>query len=174
LQGKPSFAVARRPYGPTRRATSVLKPTRSFIWLLTLAIAATVSTGCKSYSLSRYVSPRVTGRVVDAQTQQPVAAVQVRRAGSGQPRRAASEQRGAELLVQAPPIRTTADGTFEVASVRSLAFFRKLGWYSVSLVFQHPAYHPLTATYTPKDATTTAHGEPVVNAGEIILAPRSP
>src|SRR5262249_420999 len=84
--------------------------------------------GCKS--VSPYVSPRVEGRVVDAQNHQPIAGVKVQRLSSShntdQPRK------GGELMAHAPVVvLTSEDGAFVLDSIRSLTFLRKTGWYSV-------------------------------------------
>ena len=46
------------------------------LWLLLAAVALA---GCKSASFSTYLSPRLTGRVLAADTRQPIADVKVRR-----------------------------------------------------------------------------------------------
>src|SRR5262249_28569029 len=128
---------------------------------------ATSAAGCQSPS--QYVSPRVTGRVLDSETHQPVPDVQVRRT-SDQPRPHAMEPpKGAQMLQLPPGVRTGADGTFTVASQSDLAFFRRLGWYSLTLTFTHPGYEKLTQTYGVAGSTKSASGEPWVQAGDVLL-----
>ena len=135
-------------------------------FLLTLLLA-----GCQSQSDSQYVSPRVTGRVLDAQTHQPVPDVRVRRVSANESLRELDAPKGGQMMEQAPAARTGADGAFVLDSVTDLSFFRKLGWYSVTLSFEHPHYERFVTTYTLKDATNTTSGEPWVKAKDILLFP---
>jgi len=137
-----------------------------FAWTSVVALAA-ASAGCQSPS--QYVSPRVEGRVVDEQTQQPIQGVSVRR-GSDMPQ-SMEQPRGAQKLVQPPPIYSGADGRFVLGSARDLAFIRRLHWYSVTLSFSHSGYEPLTRTYSLNDSTNTTAGEPLIQAGDIPLSP---
>jgi hypothetical protein len=137
-------------------------------------MAAFALAGCKSNSPSQYISPRVEGRVVDGQSHVPIQGVQVRRVTGDDSHAATGPQKGGQLMEGAPVVVTTGkDGTFILDSEHDLAFLRKLGWYSVSIAFEDPAYAPFTATYTMSNAVNTATGEPVVKAGDILLAPRS-
>ena len=125
--------------------------------------------GC--HSPSQYVSPRVVGRVVDEETEKPIAGVQVSR----RPKRRSSVEppKGAELLKEIPPVTTSADGQFSLDSVRDIAFFRRLRWTSVSLSFRHRGYESLVTNYSATIATTnTPKGEPLVEAGDVRLRPR--
>jgi hypothetical protein len=70
-------------------------------------------------------------------------------------------------------VTTSADGSFVVDSERDIALFKRIEWYSVSIAFEHSAYAPLTTTYTVSNAVTTASGEPVVKAGDVLLVPAS-
>ena len=82
--------------------------------------------GCKSRPLGPYTSPRVTGRVLAADTDQPLANVLVIR-GSGEAR-SMSPPKGAELLMQKAPAQTDVNGMFELASERVLSVVRGVGW----------------------------------------------
>ena len=75
------------------------------------------------------------------------------------------------MMEQAPAVRTAADGTFMLECVRTLAVFRKIGWYDVKISFEHPGFERFTATYTLAQATNTPEGVPVVNTGEVALEP---
>ena len=129
--------------------------------------------GCKSASPSQYLSPKVMGRVLDAQSHQPIKGVQVRRGTPDESRRSVEPKRGGQALDSAPAVATSADGSFVLGSLRDLVVLQKIGWYSVDLVFEHRAYERFTTNYTLANATNSAKGEPVVNAGEILLRPRA-
>jgi hypothetical protein len=136
-------------------------------WVLLILAVSAVGAGC--HSPSQYSSPRVTGRVLDEQTRQPIKDVQVRRVWDTTP--AMAPPKGAETLKQAPSVFTDADGSFVVESVRDLAFLQRLQWYSVSLSFTHRGYEQLMKTYPLSSSTNRPSGEPVVPAGEILLKP---
>lgn len=139
-------------------------------WLL----AASLIMGCKSSSNSpsRYVAPRVEGRVLDAQTRQPIGGVSVRRIDPDTDVGAGEIPKGALALEQSLDIRTRKDGSFVVASKRDLELFGRSSWYSVAINFKHPGYASFTTNYTPANATPTPSGEPLVKAGDILLTPR--
>ena len=132
-------------------------------------LAAIILAGCKSSSPAPYVSPRVTGRVLDKQTQLPIKGVKVRRLIPDQEPNVLDTVKGGQVLAEAPAVRTDADGTFVLASERSLAPFQRGGWYSVSLAFECPGYFRYVTNYSLRDAVRTPKGEPRVNAGEIHL-----
>jgi len=142
-----------------------------FVLFPVSALAALLQAGCQTSSPSQYISPRVTGRVLDGQTHQPVAGVQVKRVTAGENLQGIDTPRGGKAMEKNPAVRTGADGTFVLDSERALTFFRRGGWYSVTLSFQHPDYERFLTTYTLKDATTTPEGEPLVKAKDILLFP---
>ncbi|HUL51442.1 MAG TPA: hypothetical protein VLU94_02535 [Candidatus Nitrosotalea sp.] len=127
--------------------------------------------GCKASSPSQYVSPRVTGTVVDSGTHQPLSGVRVRRATPNQQMDPNVPPRGGQAMSQESPMITGADGTFVVESVRDFVMFRKVGWYVVRLTFERAGYEPLATNFTPSQATTTPQGEPLVKTGDIALRP---
>ena len=140
----------------------------SHVFWLTLALVITGWTGCKSRSPSQYVSPRVTGRVVDAQSLQPISNVQVRRIEGSSDRSA----KGAQRLEQSASVRTREDGTFTLESERDLAFLRQVYWFSITLSFGHPDYVSLQKTFNSNIAKNTPSGEPLIEAGDISMEPR--
>lgn len=144
-------------------------PKPSFISIGLLAVLFVA--GCQTNSPSHYISPRVTGRVLDAQTHQPLAGVQVQRVSANENLQDMETPRGGKAIEKAPPIRTGADGSYVLDSERALTFFQKAGWYSVTLSFQHAKYEPFVTTYTITDATPTPGGEPLVKAKDILLIP---
>jgi hypothetical protein len=134
-------------------------------------IAAGILAGCKTMSPSQYISPRVEGRVLDAQTHQPIAGVKVIRVvGDAEPT-VDQAPTGDQALETAPAVRSDKYGNFVLDSERDLELFRRAGWYSVSLTFQHPGCTSLTISYTLANATNSPSGEPLVKAGDILLAP---
>jgi hypothetical protein len=141
--------------------------------LFVCVIAACVVAGCQSTSPSKYISPRVEGRVLDAQTRQPIDGVAVRRVVPYQEPRVDQARKGAEVMAQNPAVRSRKDGTFALESERALELFRRSGWYSVSLSFEQAGYFSFTTNYTIVHAIKTTAGEPLVQAGDILLLPRS-
>lgn len=139
-----------------------------------LSIAALVLAGCKSSSTAPYVSPKLTGRVIDAQTQQPLKGVTVKRLIPDQQRKALDDVKGGQVLAKAPAVRTKTDGTFELASERSLSLFQSGGWYSVSLAFDYPGYLRFATNYTLRDSILTPKGEPLVQTGDVPIQKISP
>jgi hypothetical protein len=139
---------------------------------LAFVIVAFAWAGCKSPSPSQYSSPRITGRVVDAQTRQPIAGVQVRRLTPDQDPNVDQAIKGGQRVEQTRAVRTSGDGTFVLVSQRNLALFQRLGWYSVTIAFSHPRYERLTTEFTLANATNTPTGEPLVQAGDIRLQPK--
>jgi hypothetical protein len=150
-----------------------MKNTRILLSILALGsvTAACLLGGCKSASPSQYISPRVEGRVLDSQSHQPIKDVQVRRLAGDESYRAEDPPKGGERLQKAPAVRTAADGTFVLDSVRDFALLQTLGWYSLNLSFQHPAYERFFTNYTMASATNTVKGEPLVRTGNILLTP---
>ena len=111
--------------------------------------------------------------MLDAQTRQPIKGVQVQRVTPAQDPGVDESLKGGQAMQQAFTIRSGGDGRFVVAGERDFTLFRELGWYSVSLSFDHPGYDRLVTHYTLADSITTPKGEPLVNAGDILLQPTS-
>lgn len=154
----------------TGKSTKHIKTRTTILIGLALLAAACAWSGCKSWSPSRCVSPRVEGRVVDTQNHQPIANVEVRRLSSDESYRRMDPPKGGESL-KLPVVRTAADGTFVLKSERGIALFRGFAWYSVTVSLDHSSYLGFTTTYTMADATNSATGEPLVKAGDILLIP---
>ena len=70
-------------------------------------------------------------------------------------------------------VRTEADGIFVLASEKAFTPFKDPGWYSVNVEFKHPGYDEFMASYTVAQATNTAKGEPLIQAGDVLLMPLS-
>jgi hypothetical protein len=142
-------------------------PLRAIGLLMLLGAVA----GCGS--LSHYVSPRVTGRVLDAETHQPLSEARVRRLSSYRNPNADQPVKGGQFLEQPAPILTGPDGTFVLESEHTLTLFRRQSWYSLTLSFEHRGYDQVLTNYTLGQSTNTSTGEPVIEAGDILLPPRS-
>ncbi len=126
--------------------------------------------GCKSHPLGPYVSPRVEGQVVEAQSGAPLSGVSVRR---GKPAfdSLAGYPKGGQLLMAKMPIETGRDGRFSLPGERVLSIIRGSGWNEVQLTFTKPGYDTLRTNLSATVATNAEHGEPVLRAGRISLQP---
>jgi hypothetical protein len=127
--------------------------------------------GCATGSHSYYVSPRITGRVLDRDTRQPVSGVQVMRLTGDPGTSADSPPKGGQVMQENVGVRSGPDGTFALASERSVALLQTLGWYSVTVSFTHAAYVRVEAEYTKTNAVLSPQGEPVIRSGDILLSP---
>ncbi len=134
-----------------------------------LPVGLLLLSGCKSHPFGPYISPRVTGEVLAADTSQPLAHVNVIR-GSQQPPKNPSAK-GGEIMMRKPPVQTDASGKFELASERVLSVFRGAGWNMVSLAFDRSGYERFHTNCPMNAVTNTASGEPVLNVGRIFLRP---
>ena len=77
----------------------------------------------------------MTGRVLAADTGQPVADVAVK-SGARRRHSGAMPPKGGELLMAKPPERTDRDGRFTLGTERVLTPFRGAGWFSVQFLFE--------------------------------------
>jgi hypothetical protein len=135
--------------------------------LLALAVA-----GCKSASPTQYISPRYEGRVVDAQTREPIEGAKVHRVVPKAPDVDQAPTGGAALK-RTPAVQTGKNGRYVLDSERDLELFRRTGWYAASFAFEKRGYETFTADYTLANATNTPSGEPLIKAGDIPLRRRS-
>jgi len=128
--------------------------------------------GCQSGGVTHYVSPEVTGRVLAADTHQPLADALVKRDGSGQGFEPFGPPKGGQLLIENNGVRTDADGKFVIQSKSVFALFRSPGWWSVPVAYSHSGYETYQTNYTGDNVTTNADADaPVVNAGDVLLHP---
>ena len=143
-----------------------------YLWLLLVAIALA---GCQSTSFSTYVSPRVTGRVLAADTRQPVADVKVRRVNPATQVNNDEPTKGGRRLDSVGGAWTDPHGRFVLAAERDLTLLQQQVWFSVTVSFQHEGYLTLQTNFTSANVISNApDGAPVVNAGDILLHPLSP
>jgi len=137
-------------------------------------LAALAVAGCKSMPLSPFISPRVSGRVLAADTRQPLAAVTVKSGAQATGYRPGMPPKGGELLMAKAPLQTDRDGRFTLETGRVLTPFRRAGWFSIQLLFECPGYERFRTNYSSLNLSTNSpNGEPLVDAGDILLQPVS-
>jgi hypothetical protein len=142
------------------------------VWLLLVAVALM---GCKSVLVSDYISPCVTGRVLDADTRQPIAGVQVHRLNPAAQPAYNDATKGGQRLNAAGGVRTDQRGSFVLDAERDLTLLQQQVWFSVTVSFQHEGYLTLRTNFSAINVTTNGPGgAPAVIAGEILLHPISP
>jgi hypothetical protein len=137
-------------------------------------LAAVVLAGCKSMPLSPFISPHVTGRVLAADTSEPLAGVTVKSGAQASGYRGGMPPKGGELLMAKAPVRTDRDGRFILETERALTPFRRAGWFSVHLLFECPGYERFRTNYSTLNVhTNLPNGEPLLDVGDIPLQPVS-
>jgi hypothetical protein len=140
--------------------------------LIVLGLAALAFAGCKSHPLSLTISPRVTGRVVAADTGKPLADVKIRSGEQAEALYSTSPPKGGQRLMAKAPVETDSDGRFVLDTQRALTPFRGSGWFSVQLSFEHAGYDRFLTNYSYLNlGTNTLNGESVLDAGNIRLQP---
>jgi len=142
--------------------------------VLALCLAALAVAGCKSRQISPYVSPRVTGRVLAADTRQPLADVRVMRQESTDREDGTVQSlKGGLALMNAPlVVRTDQNGRFVLDAERVLAPLWGASWFSVDLVFQCPGYQRFQTNYSLLNlSTNSVEGQHSFGAGDIFLQP---
>ena len=168
----------RLPFPATRRSLAPahknVRPTTA-AGPLGLLLAAVALAGCQSVLVSSYISPRVTGRVLAADTRQPIANVKVKRYNPNANLNYDDPARGGRKMESIPGTRTDAAGRFVLDAERDLTLLQQQVWFSVTVSFEHEGYQTLRTNITAAHITTNApDGAPVVNAGDILLHPTSP
>ena len=139
---------------------------------LALCLAALALPGCESMPFSPLISPRVTGRVLTADTRQPLAGVVVKSGAQASGYRSAMPPKGGELLIAGTPVRTDNEGGFTLDTERVLTPFRGADWFSVRLLFERAGYEPFRTNYSRLNLSTNApRGDQLLDAGDILLQP---
>jgi hypothetical protein len=140
------------------------------LWVSLWTVAVFLA-GCASRSVAHYTAPRMTGRILDEVSGEPLSDVRVRRLPSESNAQLASAGHGGERLLDAgSEVRTGNDGRFLLESVRTLGFLWSYGWYSVTVSFERSGYQTLVRSYTLTDSTNTPSGEPLVQTGDVLLS----
>jgi len=142
--------------------------------VLALCLAALAVAGCKSRQISPYVSPRVTGRVLAADTRQPLADVRVMRQESTDREDGTVQSlKGGLALMNAPlVVRTDQNGRFVLDAERVLAPLWGASWFSVDLVCQCPGYQRFQTNCSLLGlSTNSVEGQHSFGAGDIFLQP---
>src|SRR5208283_1042308 len=119
-----------------------------------LCLAAVVLAGCKAMPFSPFISPRVTGRVLAADTRQPLSGVTVQSGAQARAYRGAMPPKGGELLMAQAPVRTDRDGRFTLETERVLTPFGGAGWFSVPLLFEHSGSERYRTNYSTLNVST--------------------
>jgi hypothetical protein len=144
---------------------------------IALVLLATALTACQAGKFMYYISPQVTGRVLAADTHQPLANATVRRVAPEPYAGADTQPKGGQLQMEPAGVRTDADGRFVLDAERDLAMlhlFRRGDWYSVTVSFERGGYGSFQTNYSGASFTErSAAGVPLVNAGDILLKPKS-
>jgi hypothetical protein len=127
--------------------------------------------GCQSGGFTRNVSPQVSGRVLAADTHQPLAGVNVARVVP-QNFEAFGPPKGGQVLMQPGGVRTDADGRFLLAGESVFALFPQRGWWSAPVSFSCSGYESLQRNFTGTNVLSQSDdGESTINAGDILLQP---
>ncbi len=134
-------------------------------------VVVLIVAGCKSRPLGPYVSPRVTGQVLAADTGRPLAHVNVTRGSAETAARSGSPPKGAELMIRKVPVQTDREGRFLLSSERVLSVVRGAGWDVVSVSFDGIGYRHFQTNCPIGPATNLATGEPVLDVGRVFLQP---
>ncbi len=138
---------------------------------ITFVFVTVALVSCKSRPLGPYVSPRVTGQVLAADSRLPLAGVRVTRGAAETGSSRGSPPKGAELLMLKAPVQTDLDGRFVLASERVMSVIRGADWNVVSLSFDRGGYRRFQTNCPANLATTSASGEPVLDIGQVLLQP---
>lgn len=143
---------------------------RLVVWCV--AALALVSAGCQSHPLSLVTAPRVVGRVVAADTGQPLADVKVRSGEPAEDFAGAMPPKGGERMMAKTAVRTDSEGRFVLDTERVLTPFRGSGWFAVQLSFERAGYERFLTNYSYLNLGTNSwKGESVLDAGKILMQP---
>jgi len=137
----------------------------------TLLLVLCALLGCKSRPLGPYVSPRIIGQVLAANTGQPLPGVSVARGNPDRYRLPGPPPKGGELLLQKPEGHTDQDGRFVLASERVLSVIRPAAWNVLELDLSRPGYLHLRTNLSVELATNYLKGGPLLDLGKILLQP---
>jgi len=142
----------------------------AFRILLAMMALLLATSGCKSGSFSSCVSPCVTGRIVAADTGQPLAGAKIRRVKPSQ--NTDETAKGAQLMEQSPVAVSDDQGKFVLDAEMALTPFMRRDWFSVTISFEHSGYLRQQTNFTTMSVNgRTSEGAPQVNTGDVRLRP---
>jgi hypothetical protein len=143
-----------------------------FLWMVLTGCLVSMVAGCSSTSgmHDAYVFPKVEGRVVNAETKEPINGVIVLRKHWSGAADVDEYVSAGEIQMQDVRIYTNDKGEFVVPSQRSLEVGGDQSWFSVTLKFMHTDYHMYSTNYLNRSGPPTGN-EPLVQAGDIELIP---
>ena len=131
--------------------------------------------GCQSFRMQDYVSPRITGVVLDAETGDPVPNVTVRKVSGDQSLQPESPPKGGEQMLSGDQVQTDKDGRFAMAARKDVLTFSSGSAFAVRLQFQHSRYESFRTNYSGKGITVAGPKRPPeLNTGEILLRRLAP
>jgi hypothetical protein len=117
----------------------------------------------------------VTGRVLAADSRQPIAGVKVKRVNPNANQNYDDPAKGGQKLESIPGGWTDAQGRFVLDAERDLTLLQQQVWFSVMVSFEREGYQTLRTNFNVSNVASNApDGTPVVNAGDILLRPASP
>lgn len=135
-----------------------------------MLVLAGLFTGCGSVGVFHAVTPAVSGRVLAADSRQPLAGVQIIRVLPGQGVAGSQPAKGAERLQSGRPIYTDAAGNFILSGKTALIWWRPSGAGAVRLAFLAPGYVTGQTNLIPPK-TGVSPSAPNISAGDIWLKP---
>ena len=139
--------------------------------MVMLACTIALMVGCKSHPLGPYVSPRVIGQVLAADTGQPLQNALVMRGPRSTSNSFGAPPKGAEQMMMKSPAHTDVEGRFSLASERVLSVFRSSGWSELALSVEKSGYRLFETNRPISDATTSAKGDLLLDLGQLFLQP---
>ena len=125
--------------------------------------------GCQSERWGPYTRPRISGQILAADTQEPIAGALVSRNGHQQSYKIDSPPKGCELMIRKVPVRSDDTGQFVLASERVLSIFRGSGWSQIQLWIEKQGYVTVQTNFSTTLATNLPGGETTVELGHILL-----
>jgi hypothetical protein len=137
-----------------------------------MILLAVLSNGCQWIGFNNHVTPQINGRVLDADTLQPLAGVKVLRVLHGQVENPPTPVHGAQLMQQERPVTTDVRGEFVYPGKSYFTFLNAANWWTLTLSFQSAGYAAWQTNFSTADIKTNLpDGIPRVEAGDVFLKP---
>ncbi|HXG47934.1 MAG TPA: hypothetical protein VNO52_09935 [Methylomirabilota bacterium] len=145
--------------------------------IIALPLTMILLNGCGSFRgpHQEYISPFISGRILDAQTGQPIVGARIERQSRQARTERPTEVHGATLLQSTRPAISAAGGAFELAGERvAHLLFDRGTVLGVTLRVSAPNYTTLSTNLdlvtSPPDSSS---GKPILNGIELRLMPLS-